>query len=266
MTLNEEKHYALVTGATSGIGNGFAHELARDGNNLVLVARNNTRLEEVKNELEGKYSINVLTLSRDLSMHGVPEEIFSTLKQQGVVLNVLVNNAGFNVYGRFEQTDLDEERKMMHLHIVAVTELTKLFLRQRSRHERNMILNVSSIAGLVPGPLVSVHFATRAYILSFSLALFEELRNSDVTVTCLCPGPTKSAFFGRASMGEVRLASGKPLKLMDAPTVAAIGYRALKKRKMIIVPGYRNKVLAFMARIVPRRLTIRITRWFMERL
>jgi len=266
MTPDKEKHYALVTGATSGIGYGFAHEFARDGNNLVLVARDNTRLADVKNELEASYSISVLTLSRDLSRPGVPEEIFSLLKQQGVVLNALVNNAGFNVYGKFEETDLEAERKMMHLHIVAVTELTKWFLRQRYRHAQNMILNVASIAGLVPGPLVAVHFATRAYILSFSLALSNELQGSDVTVTCLCPGPTKSAFFGRAGMGEVRLASGKPLKLMDAPTVAAIGYRALRKGKTMIVPGYRNKLLAFLTRIVPRRLTIRITRWFMERL
>jgi short-subunit dehydrogenase len=265
MELNEEKHYALVTGGTSGIGNGFAHELARDGYNLVLVARNQARLEEVKEELEARHSIRVLTISRDLSLPGVPEEIFALLKKDGIVLNVLDNNAGFNVYGKFEESDLEEERKMMHLHMDAVTELTKFFLWQRSRQEHNRILNVSSIAGLVPGPLVSVHFATRAYILSFSLALSSELQGSDVTVTCLCPGPTKSAFFGRAGMEDVRLASGKPLKMMDAPTVAAIGYRALKKGKMMVVPGSRNRMLAFMTRIVPRRLTIRITRWFMER-
>ena len=266
MKQNEAKHYALVTGGTSGIGHGFAQELAADGNNLVLIARNSARLEEVKNELEARYSISVLTMSMDLSRPGAPQQIFELLKQKGIVLNVLVNNAGFNVYGKFEESDLEEERKMLHLHIDAVTELTKLFLRQRSRHERNLILNVASIAGLVPGPLVSVHFATRAYILSFSLALSSELQGSDVTITCLCPGPTRSAFFGRAGMENVRLASGKPLKVMDAPVVAAIGYRALKKGKMMVVPGMMNKVLAFMTRIVPRKLTIRITRWFMETL
>ena len=266
MMQNEVKHYALVTGGTSGIGHGFAQELAAEGNNLVLIARNGARLEEVKNELEARYSISVLTMPMDLSRPGAPQQIFELLKQKGIVLNVLVNNAGFNVYGKFEESDLEEERKMLHLHIDAVTELTKLFLRQRSRHERNLILNVASIAGLVPGPLVSVHFATRAYILSFSLALSSELQGSDVTITCLCPGPTRSAFFGRAGMENVRLASGKPLKVMDAPVVAAIGYRALKKGKMMVVPGMMNKVLAFMTRIVPRKLTIRITRWFMETL
>lgn len=258
--------FAFITGATSGIGHGFAHELARDGFNLVIIARNEIRLKEVKGELEARYSIKVKIIPRDLTDPDAPEEIFEILKQEGIVLSVLVNNAGFNVHGKFEETDFDEELKMIRLHIVALTQLTKLFLRQRSRQVGNMILNVSSIAGLVPGPLVSVHFATRAYILNFSLALTNELQGSDVHVTCLCPGPTKSSFFDRASMGDVRLASGKPIKLMEAQVVAAIGYNALKNRKMIVVPGYQNKFLAFMTRVAPRSIAIKITRWLMERM
>ena len=266
MTPPSGTRFALITGATSGIGNGFAHVLAREGINLVIIARNEVRLEEVKSELEARYSIKVKIIPRDLTDPDAPEEIFENLKQEGIVLSVLVNNAGFNVHGKFEETDFVEELKMIRLHIVALTHLTKLFLRQRSRQCENMILNVSSIAGLVPGPLVSVHFATRAYILNFSLALTNELQGSDVHVTCLCPGPTKSSFFDRAHMGDVRLASGKPIKLMNAQAVAAIGYDGLKKRKMIVVPGYRNKILAFMARVVPRSLAIKITRWLMERI
>jgi len=266
MTPPARTRFALITGATSGIGNGFAHVLARDGINLVITARNETRLEEVKNELEDKYSINVKIIPRDLANPEAPSEIFEILKREEIILNVLVNNAGFNVYGKFEETDLEEEIKMIRLHVVAVTQMTKLFLRQRSRQVENMILNVSSIAGLVPGPLVSVHFATRAYILSFSLALSNELQGSDAHVTCLCPGPIKSAFFGRAGMSDVRLASGKPIKLMDAEIVAAIGYDALKKRKVVVVPGYRNKILAFMATVAPRAIAIRFTRWLMERI
>ena len=258
--------FSLITGATSGIGNGFAHELARDGINLVITARNEARLQEVKTELEAKYSIKVIIIPRDLTNPEAPSEIFEILKQEGITLSVLVNNAGFNVYGKFEETDLEEEIKMIRLHIVAVTQMTKLFLRQRSRKVENMILNVSSIAGLVPGPLVSVHFATRAYILSFSLALTNEFQGSDVHVTSLCPGPTQSAFFGRAGMKDVRLASGKPIKLMDAQKVAAIGYDALKKRKVIVVPGFRNKILAFMATVAPRALAVKLTRWLMERI
>ena len=265
MSTPSQTRFALITGGTSGIGNGFAHALAQDDINLVIIARNETRLEEVKNELEARYSIKVKTIPRDLANPEAPAEIFEILKQEGIVLDVLVNNAGFNVHGKFEETDLGEEIKMIRLHIVAVTQMTKLFLNQRSRQRENMILNVSSIAGLVPGPLVSVHFATRAHILSFSLALANELQGSDTHVTCLCPGPTKSAFFGRANMSDVRLASGKPIKLMDAQTVAETGYKALKKRKVIVVPGYRNKILAFMTTFVPRALAIKITRWLMER-
>lgn len=266
MHIPPRTRFALITGATSGIGNGFAHVLAQDGINLVIIARNETRLKQVKNELEAKYSIKVKIIPRDLVNPEAPSEIFEILKQEGIVLSVLVNNAGFNVYGTFEETNLEEEIKMIRLHIIAVTQLTKLFLRQRSQQKENEILNVASIAGLVPGPLVSVHFATRAYILSFSLALSNEFQGSDVHVTCLCPGPTKSAFFGRAHMSDVRLASGKPIKLMEAQTVAANGYKALKKRKVIVVPGYRNKILAFMVAVVPRALAIRITRWLMERI
>jgi short-subunit dehydrogenase len=266
MTTSTGTRFALITGATSGIGNGFAHVLARDGINLVITARNEIRLKEVKTELEAKYSIKVKIIPRDLANPEAPSEIFEILKEEGIVLSVLVNNAGFNVYGKFEETNLEEEIKMLGLHIVAVTQLTKLFLRQRSRQWENMILNVASIAGLVPGPLVSVHFATRAYILSFSLALSNEFQGSDVHVTCLCPGPTRSAFFGRADMNDVRLASGKLIKLMDAQAVAAIGYNALKKRKMIVVPGYRNKILAFLTRVAPRALAIKVTRWLMGRI
>ena len=258
--------FAFITGATSGIGHGFAHELAGDGYNLVIVARNEARLKEVKSELEASYSIKVKIIPRDLTDPGAPEEIFEILQQEGIVLSVLVNNAGFNVHGKFEETDFDEELKMIRLHIVALTQLTKLFLRQRSRQGENLILNVSSVAGMVPGPMVSVHFATRAYVLNFSLALTNEFQGSDVHVTCLCPGPTISSFFDRANMGNVRLASGKPIKLMDAQTVASIGYDALKKGKMIIVPGKENKFLAFMARVVPRSMAIKITRWLLERI
>ena len=128
-----EPRFALITGATSGIGNGFAHELARDGINLVIIARNETRLNEVKRELEDRYSVKVKIIARDLANPEAPAEIFEILKQEGIVLSVLVNNAGFNVYGKFEETDLEEEIKMIDLHIVAVTRMTKLFLRQRSR-------------------------------------------------------------------------------------------------------------------------------------
>jgi short-subunit dehydrogenase len=256
--------YALVTGPTSGIGYALADLLAKDGVNLVLTSRNETRLQEVKTELEDKYSVNVKIIPRDLAQPGAPSEIFAILKQEGLQLSILVNNAGYNVYGRFEESDLEQELKMIQLHIGSVTESTKLFLRQRARDATNKILNVSSIAALVPGPRVSVHFATRAHVLSFSLALADEFRGTDVSVTCLCPGPVRTDFYNRASMVDVRLASGKPIRMMDAQTVAAIGYDAMKNRKVMVVPGLQNKLLALLAKFAPRSLATRFTRWVMD--
>ncbi len=256
---------ALVTGPTSGIGYAFADLLAKDGVNLVLTSRNETRLQEVKTELEDKYSVNVKIIPRDLAQPEAPSEIFEILKQEGLQVSILVNNAGYNVYGRFEESDLEQELQMIQLHIGSLTEMTKLFLRRRARDATNMILNVSSIAALVPGPRVSVHFATRAHILSFSLALADEFRGTDVSVTCLCPGPVRTDFYNRASMVDVRLASGKLIRMMDARTVAAIGYDAMKNRKVMVVPGLQNKLLALLARFAPRSLAISFTRWVMDR-
>jgi short-subunit dehydrogenase len=264
-TPQSQRPFALVTGASSGIGNAFATLLAKDGYNLVLTSRNETRLQEVKSELEDRYSIDAKVIPRDLSDPKAPPEIFEILRQEGIVVGVLINNAGYNVYGRFEETDLEEELKMIRLHIGAITHLTKLFLRQRPPDEKSMILNVSSVAALVPGPLVSVHFATRAHTLSFSQALAYEFRGTNVNVTCLCPGPTRSEFFNRASMNDVRLASGAPIRLMDAGAVAAVGYAALKKGKVIAIPGLGNRIWALMASIAPRPMATKFTNWLMQR-
>jgi len=256
---------AIVTGASSGIGRAFADLLAADGHDLALIARNEDRLRETADELQRGHGVDVIVIARDLSDPKAAAEVFSVLEREERVANVLINNAGFNVYGRFEDTDLDRELEMIRLHLIATTQLTKLFLRRRDRSRENLILNVSSVAALVPGPSVSVHFATRAHALSFSLALSEEFRGTDVRVTCLCPGPTRSAFFARAAMEDVRLASGWPMRLMDAQDVARCGYEALKAGKRMVVPGARNRVIAAAASIVPRRLATVFTRWIMSR-
>lgn len=257
--------YAIVTGPTSGIGYAFANELAKDGVNLILVSRDEGRLEEVKAELEEKYSVTAKVIRKDLSRPEAPSEIFDVLKQEGLQPNILVNNAGYNVYGRFEESNLEQELKMIQLQIGSLTEMTKLFLRQRDKAAENMILNVASIAGLVPGPRASVHFASRAHVLSFSLAIAEEFRGTDVSVTCLCPGPVRTDFYNRASMVDVRLASGRPIRLMDPETVAAIGYDAMKKRKIMIVAGFHNKVWGFLAKHAPNAIAARFMRWILDR-
>ena len=259
------KPYALITGASSGIGREFVNQFAQDGWNLIITARDEERLKRVKSEVEENFGINVIVLARDLADPASPENIFSVLKEEGITVSALVNVAGFNVHGTFENTDINPELQMIQVHVTALTQLTKLFLHQRPHQTPTMILNVSSIAGFVPGPNVSVHFATRAYILSFTEALAQELSNTSVNVTCLCPGPVRSEFFRRADMENVRLATGWPLRLMDASRVAQVGYNAMKTKKIIVIPGLQNKLIVFLARHLPRALVTPITGWVMAR-
>jgi hypothetical protein len=247
------------------MGREFAHLFAEDGWNLVLTARDKARLGAVKVEAEECYGVRAIVLARDLADPAAPAGIFAALDQKGIAVSALVNDAGFNVYGPFEVTDLEQELEMIQVHVTALTHLTKLFLHQRPARTPAIILNVSSIAAFAPGPNVSVHFATRAYVLSFSEALARELAGTGVSVTCLCPRPTRSAFFGRAGMENVRLATGWPLRLMDARAVAEVGYAAMKKRQVVAIPGLQNKVIALFARHVPRALAIRISGWLMAR-
>lgn len=259
----DANRYALITGASSGIGYEFAKLLAADGINVVLTARNEERLNEVRSELESAYGVEARVIAQDLSDPAAPAEIFAFLEREGIAIDVLINNAGFNVHGEFAESDLEQELAMIQVHIGAVTHLTKLFLRQLPEGQGGMILNVSSVAAFVPGPYVSVHFATRAHTLSFSEALSLELKKRGVRVTCLCPGPVTSAFFERAGMQSVRLASGCPMKQMSAGAVAEIGYKALKRGKRIIIPGFRNRLVVHFARHLPRALLTRFTRWMM---
>ena len=256
---------SIVTGGSRGLGRALADRLARHGSDLVLVARDPARLEDAGNQLAGLYGVSVSTVPLDLSLPESSERLFESLEHQGLVADTLVNNAGFNVYGRFEESDLEQELRMLNLHLIATTHLTKLFLRRRDRARRNRILNVSSIAALVPGPAVSVHFATRAHLLSFSLALSEEFRGTDVDVTSLCPGPMKTEFFERASMSDVRLVSGWPIKSMTPEDVAAIGFDALMSGRPMVVPSWRNRFFALAADLAPRPLKVRFARWIMDR-
>ena len=263
--MSDPPKLAIVTGGSRGLGRALADQLARHGSDLILVARDPSRLEETANQLANAHSIKVEIVPMDLSRLDAPVRVFDVLERQGLVADTLINNAGFNVYGRFEDSDLEQELRMLNLHLVATTQLTKLFLRKRDRGRRNRILNVSSIAALVPGPAVSVHFATRAHLLSFSLALSEEFGGTDVEATCLCPGPMKTEFFERANMSDVRLVSGWPIKSMAPSDVAEIGFNALMSGRPMVIPGWRNRFFAFAADVAPRPLKVRFARWIMDR-
>lgn len=254
---------ALITGASSGIGYELAKIFARDRYNLVLVARRSDLLVSLGEELQTKFDITVHVLIQDLALPEAPAQIFAELQQSGINIDVLVNNAGFGAYGSFAEIDLTTELQMIQVNMVALTHLTKLLLGNMMRRQRGKILNVASTAAFQPGPLMAVYYATKAYVLSFSEALANELQGSGVTVTVLCPGPTTSGFQQQAAMEESKLVYGK--KMMDAATVAEIGYRGLMRHQTVVIPGLKNALLAFGVKFLPRAIVTQLVRQMQER-
>jgi short-subunit dehydrogenase len=257
-----EKKTALITGATSGIGYELAKLFAGDGYQLVLVARDEEDLKRVADELADEHKVSVKVIAKDLSLAGSAQDIFDEVQRDRVNIDVLVNNAGFGMLGPFVRTDLQKELAMTQVHMVSLTHLTKLCLKGMLERREGKVLNVASTAAFQPGPLMAVYYASKAYVLSFSEAIANELRGSGVTVSVLCPGPTRTAFMRRAGM--------KPSKVfnriaMDAASVAAAGYEGLMRGETVIVPGFMNKVFAFTVRVAPRGWVSSIIRRIQER-
>lgn len=253
---------ALITGASGGIGYELAKLFAEDGYNVVLIARNAQKLNEIAKDFEQKYRITAKVIAKDLSIPSAPDEIFAELQQERIAVNVLVNNAGFASYGLFHELDLAAQLQMLQVNIVCLTNLTHLFLKDMVKQGSGRILNLASTAAFQPGPLMGVYYATKAYVLSFSEAIANELEGTGVSVTALCPGPTESGFQQRAAMEDSKLVSGQ--KIMDAETVAKIGYRGLMENKTVIVPGVKNKILAESVRFTPRKLVTKLVRNMQE--
>lgn len=245
--------YALVTGASSGIGLEIAHALAALGYNLILVARRESLLKEVAAQIEKKYSVTVQTFVEDLSLPSAVQDIVCALSEKEMTIDIVVNNAGFGVYGPFSTTALEQEREMIQVNISALTELTKAFLPAMIERKAGRILNIASTAAFQPGPYMAVYFASKAYVLSFSEALASELEGTGVTVTALCPGPTGTGFQTRASNADMKLfADGK---YMDARSVAEIGVDALFAGKAVAIAGFKNKLFVFLTRFIPRAIS-----------
>ncbi len=253
---------ALITGASSGIGLELAHLFARDGYRLVLVARNRSVLRELGDELQSRHSIQVRISPKDLAHPASPGELYQELQEAGIVLDVLVNNAGFGGTGSFLNSDWDNEAEMIHVNITALTHLTKLFLPQ-IRAREGKVMNVASVAAFLPGPFMSVYYASKAYVLSFSEALAEELSGTGTTVTCLCPGPVMTKFQERAGTSTTGLARG-PL-LLDVRDVALAGYEGMKQGKRIVIPGWKNAALVQGLRASPRSMVTKIVRGMNEK-
>lgn len=257
------KRTALITGASGGIGYELAKLFASDRYNLVLVARSEQKLNQIAQEFKDKFGISVTTIAKDLSISTSPEEIFKELQQQSIKIDVLVNNAGFATYGLFSETNLETELQMMQVNMVCLTHLTKLFLGDMLKQREGKILNIASTAAFQPGPLMAVYYATKAYVLSFSEAIANELQGTGVTVTTLCPGPTESGFQKRADMEQSKLVSDQ--KIMDAETVAKIGYRGLMNNQTVVIPGLKNQLLAQSVRVTPRKMVTKIVRKMQEK-
>jgi len=265
MTHIQPKHEktALITGASGGIGYELSKLFARDGYRLVLIARNSASLDRVALELKELHGAPSTIVAEDLSRPAAAEDIFAQLQRAGITVDVLVNNAGFGSYGFFSESNLATEREIVTLNITSLISLTRLFLPPMIGNHRGRVLNVASTAAFQPGPLMAVYYASKAFVLSFSEALANELRGSGVTVTALCPGPTDTGFQARAGTADTRLFDRR--MTMDAARVAAIGYKGLMTGKGIVIPGFKNKLLAQSVRVAPRVLATSVARFIQER-
>src|SRR5437762_5950845 len=231
---------ALITGASGGIGYELALLCAQDGLDCIPVARSHDKLAELAARLESEFRVKTLVIARDLSRPTAVDEIYEEVSAASMTVEMLVNNAGFPVFGLFAQTQLETELEMLHVNVIALTALTKLFLRGMVERQAGRILNLASTAAFEPGPLMAVYYASKAYVLSFSQALANELKGTGVTVTALAPGPTRTGFQERGSLEDARLVRGQ---IADAGSVALAGYRGLMAGKSVVIPGWGNKLL-----------------------
>ena len=253
---------ALITGASSGIGLELAEICARQGENLVLVARNIIKLNELKSKLEKQYKVKVLNISKDLSLPNSAQQVYDEINQQNISIDYLINNAGFGDYGMFYETDWNKEMKMINLNIATLTHLTKLYLKDMVPKGEGKIMNVASTAAFQSGPTMAVYYATKAFVLSFSEAVSNEVRDKGISITVLCPGATKSGFQDAAELNQSKLVRGR--KLPSSKEVAEFGYKAMMKGKTVAIHGLLNKILAFSVRIFPRAMVVKVTRFIQD--
>ncbi|HEX8815206.1 MAG TPA: SDR family oxidoreductase [Terriglobales bacterium] len=253
----------LITGASGGIGYELAKLFAADHHNLVLVARSGDKLTQLADELQHQHGISARVISLDLTALEAPQFLFDRLQREAIAIDILVNNAGYGILGDFAQIPIAEDLGQIQLNITALTQLTKLFLGPMLTRRQGRILNVASTAAFQPGPMMAVYYASKAYVLSFSEALANELSGTGVTVTCLCPGPTDTGFQGRAGTDKTVLFAKVPAA--DAASVARDGYRALMSGKTLVISGLFNRLLAESIRFAPRKLATAISRKVLEK-
>jgi uncharacterized protein len=257
------KNTALITGASNGIGLELAKVHASKGGDLVLVARNKSKLDELKTELKKHYNTSVYIIRKDLSAFNSAQEVYDETTKQNIQIDFLINNAGFGVYGMFAETDWNKELQMISLNITTLTQFTKLYLKDMIKRKSGKIMNVASTASFQSGPTMAVYYAIKAYILSFSEAVDNEVSDKGVTITSLCPGATESGFQALAAMEESNVVKGK--KLSTSREVAEYGYASMMKGKTVAIHGLNNYLMANSVRFLPRALVVKITRKMQEK-
>jgi short-subunit dehydrogenase len=259
---SSNKKTALITGASTGIGKELARIHAEKGGDLIIVARNKEKLDELKAELKEKYSIQVIVIAKDLSLPEAPREIYDEVKKAGTAIDYLINNAGFGGRGKFHERAWEQDLTMINLNIVALTALTRFFLPDFILRKEGRILNVSSTASFMPGPLQAVYYATKAYVTFFSNAIAEELHDTNITVTTLMPGATETEFARVSGMDKTTLFK----KTASARSVAEDGYNGMLKGKLDVVSGLTGPQKMMMAIIpfMPKKMLLKQVRQMQE--
>ena len=247
----------LITGGSTGIGYELSRIFARNGYNLIIVSRDRGKLEKISKEIEKDFSVRVDFIQKDLSIQSSAEELYLEVCNSGRNIDVLVNNAGTAIYGKFINSDIEKQMKLITLNITSLTVLCRLFGKDMASLKSGKILNISSVAAFQAGPLMNTYYASKAYILLFSEALKKELQKDGVGVTVLCPGPTKTEFFQRNNWTGSKIEESP--YMMSAADVAACGYRGLVNGKTIVIPGIINKMSVFLVRFLPRAFVNAIT-------
>jgi uncharacterized protein len=252
---------ALITGASGGIGYELAKIAASKKMNLVLVARNKDKLDQLRKELKEQYKVEVWIFVHDLSNPDTLPELIEEIDSLSLEIDILINNAGFGDYGKYLETSPGKELEMINLNVYALTYITKIFFRRMVHAGKGRIMNLSSVAAFMPGPYMSVYYATKAYVQSFTEALSAEARGTGVTLTALCPGPTKSNFFANA----IETDNSEVKKLGSMPTasvVAQYGFRSMMKGKTVAIHGVKNKATVFLINLIPRKAVALIIKWY----
>lgn len=239
---------ALITGATSGIGLALAKEFAKNGSDLIIVSRNLENLKNTAKNLKNGYNIKVKIIQQDLAENNASQKVYDEIKKDNLKIEYLINNAGVGTWGKYSEIPWEKENNLLNLNIIALSHLTKLFLPELLKQKHGKILNVASMAAFQPGPLMASYFASKAYVLYLSEAIAEEIKNTEITISTLCPAATKTNFTKEANMPKTVLFSGK----LDSPeSIAKLAYKKMLKGKRIIVPNWQNKLLILINKLSP---------------